>query len=74
MLGSEKPIAFLATANAAAAIKFYQDQLGLRFVNEDKFAIVFRLRVRPETIGMISMSCDPSRYQPDVCDKEPAFS
>ena len=31
------------------------------------------LRVRPETTGMISMPCDPSGYQSDVCDEEPAF-
>lgn len=43
MLGKEKTIAFLATANAGLSLKFYRDLLGLKLVSEDDFAIVFHL-------------------------------
>ena len=36
-----KPILFLATANHAESKKFYESKLGLTFVSEDYFAIVF---------------------------------
>jgi catechol 2,3-dioxygenase-like lactoylglutathione lyase family enzyme len=41
MLGSEPVIAFLATADAARARAFYADVLGLRFVADEEFAVVF---------------------------------
>ena len=41
MLGSVTFTAFVATANPARSKTFYRDTLGLRFVNEDQFAIVF---------------------------------
>jgi catechol 2,3-dioxygenase-like lactoylglutathione lyase family enzyme len=40
MLNPKKLIAFLATTNAAAARKFYCDQLGFVAVYEDSFALV----------------------------------
>ncbi len=43
MLGKEKPIAFLATANSGLSLRFYRDLLGLKLVSEDDFAIVFHL-------------------------------
>lgn len=43
MLASADLIAFVATANAEAAIAFYRDVLGLRFVSDDPFAVVFDL-------------------------------
>jgi catechol 2,3-dioxygenase-like lactoylglutathione lyase family enzyme len=36
-----KIIAFVATKNFAKAKSFYQDKLGLKFVSEDGFALVF---------------------------------
>ena len=41
MLGSMKLITFIPTTNAAKAKAFYQDVLGLRFIREDQFAVVF---------------------------------
>ena|SRR5450432_3732675 len=41
MLGGSKIIAFAATTDGARARAFYEDVLGLRFVSEDGFAIVY---------------------------------
>ena len=41
MLGSYPLIAFVATRAPELAKRFYRDVLGLRFVNEDPFALVF---------------------------------
>jgi catechol 2,3-dioxygenase-like lactoylglutathione lyase family enzyme len=41
LLGSAKLMAFAAISDAARAKAFYQDVLGLRFVAEDGFAVVF---------------------------------
>ncbi len=41
MLGSRPIIAFVATTNPALAREFYANVLGLRFVSEDPFALVF---------------------------------
>ncbi len=40
MLGQNKIIAFIPTKDAAAARSFYEGLLGLRFISDDKFAIV----------------------------------
>ena len=40
-LGSEKIVAFVATAAPAKAKKFYRDTLGLRLVDDNPFALVF---------------------------------
>jgi catechol 2,3-dioxygenase-like lactoylglutathione lyase family enzyme len=40
-LSSCNIVAFIATRDAARARAFYQDKLGLRFVSEDPFAVVF---------------------------------
>jgi catechol 2,3-dioxygenase-like lactoylglutathione lyase family enzyme len=37
------PIAFIPTNNPAAARAFYETTLGLTFVSDDNFAIVFRI-------------------------------
>ena len=52
MLKAYPIIAFVATTNPARAKKFYKDTLGLRFVSEGEFALVFdaggiMLRVTP---------------------------
>jgi catechol 2,3-dioxygenase-like lactoylglutathione lyase family enzyme len=41
LLGSEKLMAFAAISDAARAKTFYRDVLGLRFVSEDGYAVVF---------------------------------
>ena len=41
MLGSEKLVAFVATRDLDRARAFYRDTLGLQFVSEDRFALVF---------------------------------
>jgi catechol 2,3-dioxygenase-like lactoylglutathione lyase family enzyme len=41
MLPSAKLMAFIATTNRATAKSFYSSVLGLKFVSEDDFAIVF---------------------------------
>ncbi|MFL5639948.1 MAG: VOC family protein [Gemmatimonadaceae bacterium] len=41
MLGSADLIAFVPTRTPAKARAFYKDTLGLRFVSEDQFALVF---------------------------------
>ena len=41
MLGSAEIIAFVPTRDPARARGFYEDTLGLRFVSEDPFALVF---------------------------------
>ena len=38
---NSKIISFVATQNPASARKFYEETLGLRFVSDDPFAIVF---------------------------------
>jgi len=40
-LAQLKPIAFIPTNDAAAARAFYEDILGLTFVSDDQFALVF---------------------------------
>jgi catechol 2,3-dioxygenase-like lactoylglutathione lyase family enzyme len=41
LLGSAKLVAFAATRDQARAKAFYRDTLGLKFVSEDGFAVVF---------------------------------
>jgi len=41
MLGNAPIIAFVSTVDAARAKAFYRDKLGLSFVSEDPFALVF---------------------------------
>jgi catechol 2,3-dioxygenase-like lactoylglutathione lyase family enzyme len=41
VLGSADVIAFIPTRDPAAARAFYENTLGLKFVSEDPFALVF---------------------------------
>ena len=41
LLGSQKIMAFAATRDADAAKAFYADKLGLEFLSDDGFAVVF---------------------------------
>jgi catechol-2,3-dioxygenase len=40
MLSKSKLISFLATRNSKTAREFYEKALGLKFVNDDQFALV----------------------------------
>jgi catechol 2,3-dioxygenase-like lactoylglutathione lyase family enzyme len=42
-LSTNAPIAFIPTTDADAARNFYETVLGLNFVSEDNFALVFRV-------------------------------
>jgi len=42
-LATHDPIAFIPTNNAEAARAFYETTLGLTFVSDDNFALVFRI-------------------------------
>lgn len=42
-LSEHAPIAFIPTNKAEAARNFYEQTLGLRFISDDKFAMVFRV-------------------------------
>jgi predicted enzyme related to lactoylglutathione lyase len=46
MLGASNVIAFAATVDSAKARAFYEHVLGLQFVSEDEFAVVFHARGR----------------------------
>ena len=41
ILGSSKLVAFAITTNPARTIEFYEGKLGLRFLSQDNFAVVF---------------------------------
>lgn len=41
MLGSSDLLTFVLTSDAARAKKFYSETLGLKFVNQDEYALVF---------------------------------
>jgi catechol 2,3-dioxygenase-like lactoylglutathione lyase family enzyme len=41
MLNNSKPICFLATKNAEQSREFYEKILGLKFISDDQFALVF---------------------------------
>jgi catechol 2,3-dioxygenase-like lactoylglutathione lyase family enzyme len=44
MLGDSAVVAFLATTDAPKARAFYEDVLGLRFVSDDPFAVVYNVQ------------------------------
>ena len=44
MLADFKLMAFLATTDAARSRAFYEGVLGLRFVSEDDFAVVYDIK------------------------------
>lgn len=41
MLGSSDLLTFVLTSDAARAKKFYSETLGLKFINQDEYALVF---------------------------------
>jgi catechol 2,3-dioxygenase-like lactoylglutathione lyase family enzyme len=60
-LKNHTPIAFIPTANPAAARTFYEQTLGLTFVSADQFALVFR--VGPAQT-MLRVVCAPADFTP----------
>jgi catechol 2,3-dioxygenase-like lactoylglutathione lyase family enzyme len=44
MLASAKLVAFAATTDSARSRKFYEGLLGLRFVSEDEYAVIYDIR------------------------------
>src|SRR5262249_25234192 len=44
MLASAKLVAFSATADSARSRKFYEGLLGLRFVSEDEYAVIYDIQ------------------------------
>jgi len=47
MLGSAEVVTFIATLDPAKARPFYEETLGLRFVKDDNFALVFEMAKEP---------------------------
>lgn len=54
MLGSADLIAFVPTRDPAKARKFYAETLGLEFISEDPFALVFNARGTTLRIANVS--------------------
>ena len=54
MLGEKTLKAFVPTTNAARAKWFYQDQLGLKLVSEDNYALEFNVNGVPLRITPVS--------------------
>jgi catechol 2,3-dioxygenase-like lactoylglutathione lyase family enzyme len=54
MLGSADLIAFVPTRNPAKARRFYKEILGLEFIGEDPFALVFNARGTTLRIANVS--------------------
>jgi catechol 2,3-dioxygenase-like lactoylglutathione lyase family enzyme len=52
------PIAFIPTANPAAARVFYEQTLGLTFVSQDQFALVFRVGPAKTMLRLVCAAAD----------------
>lgn len=61
-LTTNTPIAFIPTTNAATARTFYEATLGLNFVSEDNFAVVFRVG---SAQTMLRIVCAPQPFTPN---------
>lgn len=57
-LTRHNPIAFIPTANADAARTFYEQTLGLTFVSDDQFALVFRLGAAQTMLRVVRVQGD----------------
>ena len=58
-LGSQKIMAFAATADPAKAKAFYRDTLGLRLISEDGFALAFDVQgvmLRVTTVQKVAVA------------------
>src|SRR5437868_15269267 len=58
MLSTKDVIAFVPTRNAEKAKTFYESTLGLRFISDDKFAMVF------DANGTMIRIARVSKYEP----------
>ena len=54
-------MAFVATTNAARAKAFYRDVLGLKFISEDNFAVVFEAHGTPLRVAIVE-KLSPAPY------------
>jgi catechol 2,3-dioxygenase-like lactoylglutathione lyase family enzyme len=61
-LTTNAPIAFIPTTDAAAARTFYETALGLNFVSDDDFALVFRVG---SSQTMLRVVCAPQPFTPN---------
>jgi predicted enzyme related to lactoylglutathione lyase len=61
-LTTNAPIAFIPTTDAAAARTFYETALGLNFVSQDNFALVFRVG---SAQTMLRIVCAPQPFTPN---------
>jgi catechol 2,3-dioxygenase-like lactoylglutathione lyase family enzyme len=53
-LAKLNPVAFIPTADAASARTFYEHTLGLTFVSDDQFALVFRVGPTQTMLRVVS--------------------
>ena len=61
MLYENKVVSFVPTQDAAVARAFYESILGLRFLSEDKFAVVFEMH--EATLRVVSIDeFEPAKY------------
>jgi catechol 2,3-dioxygenase-like lactoylglutathione lyase family enzyme len=61
MLGSHKLVAFVGTTNPGRAKAFYGDTLGLRFLSQDGFAVVFDANGTTLRVGIMK-ELRPAKY------------
>lgn len=62
LLGSAKIIAFVYTSDPVRAKAFYGDTLGLRFVSQDEFAVVFDANGTMLRVGIVQGKIAPARH------------
>lgn len=60
MLSSTPVVAFVPTTNASLARDFFENKLGLKFVRDDSFALVFELSGAMLRVGRV----DPKTFRP----------
>ena len=62
MLGSTKIIAFVPTSDAARSRAFYEGVLGLRFVNDDGFAMVLDANGIMVRVAKVGKDFSPAQF------------
>jgi catechol 2,3-dioxygenase-like lactoylglutathione lyase family enzyme len=62
MLGSMKIVTFVPTTDAARARAFYEDVLGLRFVNDDGFAMVLDANGIMIRVAKVGKDFSPAQF------------
>jgi len=67
VLGSARPVAFLCTTDAERALAFFEGTLGLRFLEDQGFALVFDLDGVPLRIARVDTLTPQLGWQvPDI--------